>query len=1273
MKKQLLTLVLVLLIFQVAKSQVQKVETYLVGTKITYYANQCGNTIPEAQGKISFCDSQNNLGVVEASYGLSYRGISDVVSNYYNNDEMFITEAGVSIRKTDGSWDNIPEFTGPRSNLNYDGPQMRKVIVNKEGLMFFYHGFNHGLHYLDLTTKTYNTLSYATETGISKSNYTHSFAYDAVNNVTYIMAQAGGGTGYKVYKYENNTFSYLGGVPATVTGENSYSKLIVANDALYFGTSTGLYKLNKNTIALEASYFTDSSQYIVYVKDVVNDGNGNLWLANTNTNDAAIYKFNMSSEAITTFQLAKNTTANYSFDNLDIDDNGTVWATAGNLSGFVELIPTENNPTWTVRSMTDIDDLGFHMTYSPSVVAKFKNKIYILVTNNGYSQDIANYEAIVNDNGVWSGISDDEPDNLSDKMAIRYSFAYPDANGMWWYNYMDGGIMTYISNEDKFSKQYRLGTSVSFILDDDGKPVIGGGGAHEIKKVYSPYVAKMPALSTNDITQFRKYKDQIWVYGRTARKIFVYKHNQLIQTFNLDDTTYNTWYDFTPDINGNVFFAKRLGNNDIEFRKFDTNTETTSTFVSTTYLGIIKELIPLPNGNVAVICSSGIFLFNGSTLTVIGKDLYADLSNIQAGVSDINGKIYLLGSGKIISIENPEASMPTFSTLQVSGTSGVVPYNSFYSPSTLAIDANGAFWSHASNKWFKITTENTAPQFLNEGTTFGITGTIYLDINENNQFDASEVFANQKVTLKTSSGKIYETYTINDGSYYFPYFEGLGAYEITLPVLSPYVVAPERQRKFNVTNLEANTTVNTIKLLSKNIESLLVKSSSKQGAWAFTRSNFDNTFTTAVGNISYTKTFNNVTFDYVFFNKDAGSNNLLPNIKEVKVTKLQPISAFHIIDELTIEPRGHKWKTNVNSDSYTASVVTLTPTITTLADTTKISFTLPTINPLDTYVLEVKTELFTASSNGAVISYGVSKASSPEFGDGIPGQTTVILIPIQPNVPNGFPGFGSPYINPDDVYAEPPYQDLADVYSEPPYDTRIRSSYDPNDKLVNPGVPDALNEISLDEKWFTYTVRFQNEGNFSAKDIFVVDSLDQKFDKYSLTMLESSHSLSIETIKSNNQNIIKFNFNNIYLDYKANNELASQGYLKYMIKAKENVAIDDIMENRAAIYFDQNEPVITNLTKHKFIEKTLSVPLFSKSSNGIKFWPNPVDNVIYLQLDNNVPFNLSVFNLLGQQVLKQNQSASSTFLNVSNLSKGLYFLSITPEKAKPQTIKFIKN
>lgn len=1267
MKKELLITVSFCFLLQCLTAQVQKVETYLTGTKVTYYPNQCGNEISEAEGKISFCDSQDNLGIVEASYGLNYRAIKKMVPNYFNTDEVFITDAGISIRKANGTWENIPNFVVPRSSIGGNAANVSEAIVNSDGFLFFSHGNNFGLHYFDLSTKTFHVISYATS-GISNSNYTNSFTYDSTSNITYIKAVSGGN--YKVLKYEANTLTYLGNLPVEVTGENSASQLVFANDALYIGTTTGLYKLNKTTLAFESSYFTDTSTFIVNVQDIAEDTAGNLWLANRNNSDAAIYKFNMTTEEIATFQLARTATDNYDFNNLDIDTNGKVWATANNLSGFVEMEPNESNPIWTLRSLNDMNALGLNMTYSPSEVFKFNDKIYIMTTSNTSSSADVNFEAIIYDNGAWSGISDDEPSNISDKMLNRYYFAYPDQDGVWWYNYFDGGILSNVSNTDKFTKQYNLGSTQSFLLDFDGNPVINGS---KMKKINFPYVSNLPEIGTNAITQFHRYKDQIWVFSNSTRKIFVYKYNKLIQTFNLDETAYNTFYDFTPDTNGNAYFAKYVSG-EFLFKKFNTITQTTTTYTSTSNLGSIKELIPLPNGNVTVICGGGIFLFDGTTLSVIGSNMYSDLSNIVAGVSDINGKIWLLtnDSAKLIGIENPDSATPTFSTIQVEGTSGLVPYNSFYRPHTFAIDANGAFWSHASKKWFKITTDNTAPQFLNEGITYGITGAVYLDINENNIFDANEAYANQKITLKTSTEEIFETYTNVDGHYYFPYFEGLGAYDLRLPVLSPYVVASERQRLFSVVNLNANTEVSTIQLKPINIESLLVKSSSKLGAWAFTRTNFDNTFTTAIGNISTSKTFNNVAFDYVFFNKEEGSNNTLPDIQELVVTKLSPLTPFHIIDKLTIEPKGHKWKTNVDESSYEATLLSLVPTITAALDTTKVSFTLPTIGPLETYVIEVKTGLFTSSNNVNVISHGVSKASSEDFGDGISGQT-VVFIPLSPNSPEGFPEQGGPYMPPNSPYSEPPYSPRGDIYSDPPYETPIRGSYDPNDKLVNPGVPDQLNEVALDKKWFTYIVRFQNEGNFSAKDVFVVDSLDTKFDKYSLTLLESSHPLTVENIISDDKSIIKFNFKDIYLDYTANNELASQGYLKYVIKAKEDVVVSDIMENRAAIYFDQNDPIITNLTQNQFVEPTLFVGSNTFGEKTVEFWPNPVDHQIHFKTNNSGEFHVSIYNLLGQKVQYKTNVFGNSSLNVSALKSGIYLLTVTSDNGNTQTVKFIKN
>ncbi len=72
-------------------------------------------------------------------------------------------------------------------------------------------------------------------------------------------------------------------------------------------------------------------------------------------------------------------------------------------------------------------------------------------------------------------------------------------------------------------------------------------------------------------------------------------------------------------------------------------------------------------------------------------------------------------------------------------------------------------------------------------------------------------------------------------------------------------------------------------------------------------------------------------------------------------------------------------------------------------------------------------------------------------------------------------------------------------------------------------------------------------------------------------------------------------------------------------------------------------------------------------------YPNPVSNYLAIETHFTGSSQLIVINNLGQLVLKQNQNTSSISLDVSNLSKGLYFLNIASEDSNSQTIKFIKN
>lgn len=137
------------------------------------------------------------------------------------------------------------------------------------------------------------------------------------------------------------------------------------------------------------------------------------------------------------------------------------------------------------------------------------------------------------------------------------------------------------------------------------------------------------------------------------------------------------------------------------------------------------------------------------------------------------------------------------------------------------------------------------------------------------------------------------------------------------------------------------------------------------------------------------------------------------------------------------------------------------------------------------------------------------------------------------------------------------------------FDATVISSFDPNDKAAY-----SNQEIlPLNDNELTYRIRFQNTGNDTAFTVVVVDTLPEQLDLLSLEMIDASHDYEL---KINNPKILEWTFDNILLPDSTTNEALSHGYILFKIKTLEDVVDGDMLPNDAAIYFDFNEPVITN-------------------------------------------------------------------------------------------------
>ena len=93
-------------------------------------------------------------------------------------------------------------------------------------------------------------------------------------------------------------------------------------------------------------------------------------------------------------------------------------------------------------------------------------------------------------------------------------------------------------------------------------------------------------------------------------------------------------------------------------------------------------------------------------------------------------------------------------------------------------------------------------------------------------------------------------------------------------------------------------------------------------------------------------------------------------------------------------------------------------------------------------------------------------------------------------------------------------------------------------------------------------------------------------------------------------------------------------------------------------------------TQRLAVTVNLTAGLDDITFNNLKYYPNPVAGMITLEITNGID-KISIANALGQAVMKQIVNNNSAQVDVSSLSNGVYFVTITSGSAS-KTIKIIK-
>ena len=234
----------------------------------------------------------------------------------------------------------------------------------------------------------------------------------------------------------------------------------------------------------------------------------------------------------------------------------------------------------------------------------------------------------------------------------------------------------------------------------------------------------------------------------------------------------------------------------------------------------------------------------------------------------------------------------------------------------------------------------------------------------------------------------------------------------------------------------------------------------------------------------------------------------------------------------------------------------------------------------------------------------------------------------------------------------------------------VGNSYDPNDKLVaRPAstIQSMAEPVSsLDwstQETLTYTIRFQNTGTAPAQNIYIIDTLDTDLDWSTLTMVEATHNMQVINLGNG---VMRFEFPSIWLADSTTNEPESHGHLVYRIRENASATVGTEIENTAYIFFDWNDPIVTNTTYN--INVMMIDGLSENNELNVNVYPNPTSESVTISCEGD--FDYQLVDLSGR-IISSGSATDSDSISISNTAVGIYQLNVQTSQGN-SSVKVIK-
>lgn len=223
-------------------------------------------------------------------------------------------------------------------------------------------------------------------------------------------------------------------------------------------------------------------------------------------------------------------------------------------------------------------------------------------------------------------------------------------------------------------------------------------------------------------------------------------------------------------------------------------------------------------------------------------------------------------------------------------------------------------------------------------------------------------------------------------------------------------------------------------------------------------------------------------------------------------------------------------------------------------------------------------------------------------------------------------------------------------------------AFDPNDKLALPTGYGPKHYIRPGQR-LDYTLRFQNTGTDTAFTVVIRDTLSDFLDVGSLQPGPSSHPYRVQLTEART---LVFTFDNIGLVDSFTNAAGSQGFVSYSIAPDRLAPLETRISNRAAIYFDFNEPVITNTVFHTLGENFIEITDWVRNPAGpivrLQLWPNPGRekvNVAVFDAPQGRDLSVRLFDMQGRLLQKAVLSGDQAAIPLTGLPSGTYLIQLT--------------